>query len=71
MNGLVDAFVCAPLVIARGGGVEAHDLYLKLTKDCGRQLSFSAEEKMTTAMRMLALGTTANSVVDLTWQMPL
>ncbi|XP_020152423.1 uncharacterized protein [Aegilops tauschii subsp. strangulata] len=46
-------------------GVEAHDKYFKLRRDCCGQLSFSAKQKCTTTLRMLALGTAADAVGDM------
>ncbi|KAI4978263.1 hypothetical protein ZWY2020_014817 [Hordeum vulgare] len=46
-------------------GVEAHDDYFKLTRDCCGQLSFSANQKCTTPMRMLALGIAADVVGEM------
>ncbi|XP_073360041.1 uncharacterized protein [Aegilops tauschii subsp. strangulata] len=43
-------------------GVEAHDDYFRLTRDCCGQLCFSAKQKCTAALRMLALGTVADAV---------
>ncbi|KAE8813840.1 hypothetical protein D1007_09037 [Hordeum vulgare] len=46
-------------------GVVAHCGYFKLTRDCRCQLYFCAKQKCTTALRMLALGTTANAIGEL------
>ena len=46
-------------------GVEAHDDYFKLRRDCCDQLSFSSKQKSTVALRMLALGTTADVVGEM------
>ena len=46
-------------------GVEAHDDYFKLTRDCCGQLSFSVKQKCTAALRMLALGTAADAVGEM------
>jgi hypothetical protein len=46
-------------------GVEAHDDYFKLTRDCCGQLSFGAKQKCTAALRMLALGTAADAVGEM------
>nr|XP_020160052.1 uncharacterized protein LOC109745348 [Aegilops tauschii subsp. strangulata] len=46
-------------------GVEAHNDYFKLRRDCCGQLSFSAKQKCTAAMRMLALGTAADAVGEM------
>ena len=46
-------------------GVEAHDDYFKLRRDCCGQLSFSAKQKCTTTLRMLALGTVADVVGEM------
>ncbi|KAI4997736.1 hypothetical protein ZWY2020_053078 [Hordeum vulgare] len=54
-----------PLYLHVVEGVEAHDNYFKLTRNCCSQLSFSAKQKCTTAMRMLALGTTADAVGEM------
>ncbi|XP_020168516.1 uncharacterized protein [Aegilops tauschii subsp. strangulata] len=52
-----------PLFLRIVEGVEAHDDYFKLTRECCGQLSLSTKQKCTTALRMLALGTAAD-VVD-------
>ncbi|XP_020161290.1 uncharacterized protein [Aegilops tauschii subsp. strangulata] len=46
-------------------GVEAHDDYFNLRRDCCGQLSFSAKQKFTAALRMLALGTAADAVGEM------
>ena len=46
-------------------GVEAHDDYFKLKRDCCGQLSFSAKQKCTAALRMLALGTVADVIGEM------
>ncbi|XP_020196835.1 uncharacterized protein [Aegilops tauschii subsp. strangulata] len=46
-------------------GVEAHDDYFKLRRDCYGQLSFSGKQKRTSALRMLALGTAADTVGEM------
>ena len=51
-----------PLFLRIVEGVETHDDYFKLTRDCCGQLSFSAKQKCTVALRMLALGTVADAV---------
>ncbi|XP_073355416.1 uncharacterized protein [Aegilops tauschii subsp. strangulata] len=43
----------------------AHDDYFKLTRDCYRQLSFSPNQKCTTALGMLALGAAADAVGEM------
>src|SRR3989337_1327515 len=50
-----------PLFLRIVEGVEAHDDYFKLTRDCCGQLSFSAKQKCTTALRMLAIGNGADA----------
>nr|XP_020152668.1 uncharacterized protein LOC109737967 [Aegilops tauschii subsp. strangulata] len=45
--------------------MEAHDDYFKLRRDCCDQLSFSAKQKCTVALRMLALGTAADVVGEM------
>ena len=52
------------LRIVEGG--EAHEDYFKLIRDCCGQLFFSAKQKCTAALRMLALGTTADAVGEST-----
>ena len=54
-----------PLFLRIVEGVEAHDDYFKLTRDCCGQLSFSAKQKCAAAMRMLALGTAADAVGEM------
>ena len=54
-----------PLFLRIVEGVEAHDDYFKLTRDCCGQLSFSAKQKCTAALRMLALGTAADVVGEM------
>ncbi|XP_020181336.1 uncharacterized protein [Aegilops tauschii subsp. strangulata] len=46
-------------------GVEAHDDYFKLRRDCCGQLSFSAKLKCTAALMMLALVTAADAVGEM------
>jgi hypothetical protein len=46
-------------------GVEAHDDYFKLRRDCCGQLSFSAKQKCTAAVRMLPLGTAVDAVGEM------
>ena len=46
-------------------GVEARDDYFKLTRDSYGQLSFSAKQKCTATLRILALGTAANVVGEM------
>ena len=46
-------------------GVKAHDLYFRLSRDCCRQLFFSAKQKCTDALRMLALGTATNATCEM------
>ena len=53
------------IVLCIVDGVEAHDDYFKLRRDCCVQLSFSAKQKCTTALRMLALGTAADVVGEM------
>ncbi|XP_073355367.1 uncharacterized protein [Aegilops tauschii subsp. strangulata] len=54
-----------PLFLRIVKGVEVHDDYFKLTRDCCGQLSFSAKQKCTAAQRMLALGAAANAVGEM------
>ncbi|XP_040254314.1 uncharacterized protein [Aegilops tauschii subsp. strangulata] len=54
-----------PLFLRIMEGVEAHDDYFKLTRDCCRQLSFSSKQKCMAALRMLALGTAADAVGEM------
>ncbi|XP_073367939.1 uncharacterized protein [Aegilops tauschii subsp. strangulata] len=54
-----------PLFLRIVDGVEAHDDYFKLRRDCCGQLSFSAKRKCTAALRMLALGTAADVVGEM------
>ncbi|KAI4983805.1 hypothetical protein ZWY2020_025671 [Hordeum vulgare] len=54
-----------PLFLRVVEGLEAHDDYFKLTRDCCSQLSFSAKRKCTTAMRMFALVTAADAVGEI------
>ena len=54
-----------PLFLRIMEGMEAHDDYFKLTRYCCGQLSFSAKQKCTTFLRMLALGTTADVVGEM------
>ncbi|XP_073367532.1 uncharacterized protein [Aegilops tauschii subsp. strangulata] len=54
-----------PLFLRIVEGVKAHDDYFKLTRDCCGQLSFSAKQKCTAALRMLALGTAADAVGEM------
>nr|XP_020164085.1 uncharacterized protein LOC109749553 [Aegilops tauschii subsp. strangulata] len=54
-----------PLFLRIVEGVEAHDDYFKLKRDCCSQLSFSAKQKCTAALRMLALGTVADAVGEM------
>ncbi|XP_020168116.1 uncharacterized protein [Aegilops tauschii subsp. strangulata] len=54
-----------PLFLCIVAGVEAHDDYVKFKRDCCGQLSFSAKQKCTAAMRMLALGTAADVVGEM------
>ncbi|XP_020150919.1 uncharacterized protein [Aegilops tauschii subsp. strangulata] len=49
-------------VINLDRGVEARDDYFKLRRDCCGELSFSPKQKCTAALRMLALGTAADTV---------
>ncbi|XP_073363681.1 uncharacterized protein [Aegilops tauschii subsp. strangulata] len=49
-------------LLHKDNGVEAHDDYVKLTRDSCGQLSFSAKRKCTTTLRMLAHGTAADAV---------
>ena len=46
-------------------GVEAHNDYFKLRRDCCGQLSFSAKQKCMAALRMLALGIAADAVGEM------
>ncbi|KAM3293099.1 hypothetical protein ACQJBY_036587 [Aegilops geniculata] len=46
-------------------GVEEHDDYFKLRRDCCSQLSFSAKQKCTAALRMLALGIATDVVGEM------
>nr|XP_020150531.1 uncharacterized protein LOC109735740 [Aegilops tauschii subsp. strangulata] len=50
-----------PLFLRIVEGVEPHDDYFQLRRDCCGQLSFSTKQKCTTALRMLALGTAADA----------
>ena len=54
-----------PLFLRIVEGVGAHDDYYKLTRDCCGQLSFSAKQKCTAALRMLALGTAADVISEM------
>ena len=51
-----------PLFLRIVEGVKAHNDYFKLTRDCCGQLSFSAKQKCTAALTILALGTAADAV---------
>ena len=54
-----------PVFLCIVEGVEAHDDYLKLRRDCCGQLFFSAKQKCTTALRMLGLGIAADTVGEM------
>ncbi len=54
-----------PLFLRIMEGVEAHNDYFKLGRDCCGQLSFSAKQKCTTTLRMLALGTSVDVVGEM------
>nr|XP_020183789.1 protein ALP1-like [Aegilops tauschii subsp. strangulata] len=54
-----------PLFLRIVEGVEAHDDYFKLTRDCCNQISFSAKQKCTAALRMLVLGTAVDVVGEM------
>nr|XP_020197682.1 uncharacterized protein LOC109783491 [Aegilops tauschii subsp. strangulata] len=54
-----------PLFLRIVEGVEAHDDYFKLRRVCCDHLSFSAKQKCTAALRMLALGTAADAVGEM------
>ena len=54
-----------PLFLRIVKGVEAHEDYFKLKRDCCGQLSFSAKKKCTGTLRMLALGTAADAVGEM------
>jgi hypothetical protein len=54
-----------PLFLRIVNGVESHDDYFKLKRDCCGQLSFLAKQKCTAAMRMLALSTAADAVGEM------
>ncbi|KAI4982380.1 hypothetical protein ZWY2020_022872 [Hordeum vulgare] len=54
-----------PLFLRIVEGVEAHDDYFKFTRDCCGQLSFSAKQKCTRAMRMLALGVAVDFIGEM------
>ncbi|XP_020176582.1 uncharacterized protein [Aegilops tauschii subsp. strangulata] len=57
-----------PLFLRIVEGVEAHDDYFQLRRDCCGQLYFSDKQKCTTALRILAPGTSTD-VVDKMIQM--
>ncbi|XP_020174055.1 uncharacterized protein [Aegilops tauschii subsp. strangulata] len=54
-----------PLFLRIVEGVEAHDDYFKLARDCCGQLSFCTKQKCTAALRMFALGTAADAVGEM------
>ncbi|KAM3259608.1 hypothetical protein ACQJBY_051085 [Aegilops geniculata] len=54
-----------PLFLRIMEGVEAHDEYFKLKRDCCGQLSFSAKQKCTAAPTMLALRIAADVVGEM------
>ncbi|XP_020169365.1 uncharacterized protein [Aegilops tauschii subsp. strangulata] len=54
-----------PLFLRIVEGVEAHDDYFKLKRDCCGQLCFSAKQKCKTPLRILALGTAADAVGEM------
>ncbi|XP_020200492.1 uncharacterized protein [Aegilops tauschii subsp. strangulata] len=54
-----------PLFLRIAEGVEAHDDYFKLRRDCCGQLSFSPKQKCTAALMMLALGSAADAVGEM------
>ena len=54
-----------PLFLRIAEGVEAHDDYFKLRRDCCGQLSFSAKQKCTATLRMLAHGTVVDVVCEM------
>uniref|UniRef100_A0A453LZG4 Uncharacterized protein n=1 Tax=Aegilops tauschii subsp. strangulata TaxID=200361 RepID=A0A453LZG4_AEGTS len=53
------------LVLRIVEGVEEHDDYFKMKRDCCAQFSFYVKQKCTVALRMLALGTTAYAVGEM------
>ena len=65
IHGFVAIFACGNHFLRIVEGVEEHGDYFKLTRDCCGQLSFSAKQKCTTALRMLALGTTADAIGEM------
>jgi hypothetical protein len=54
-----------PLFLRIVEGVEPHDDYFKLRRGCCGQLSLSAEQKCTAALRMLALGIAADVIGEM------
>ncbi|XP_073353591.1 uncharacterized protein [Aegilops tauschii subsp. strangulata] len=54
-----------PLFLRIVEGVETHDDYFKLKRDCCGRLSFSAKQKCMAAMRMLALGTVIDALSEM------
>ena len=65
IHGFIVVSTCGNLFLRVVGGMEAHDDYFKLRRDCCDQLYFSAKQKCPTALSMLALGTAADAVGEM------